>query len=86
VVSEAIAAGVPVIASAISGNIGLLGDDYPGFYPLANEAALAAQLARAQHEPAWLATLEAAVRAKHHEVDPASEREAIAGLVADLLA
>jgi putative glycosyltransferase (TIGR04348 family) len=86
VVSEAIAAGVPVIASDISGNIGLLGDDYPGYFRLEDAAALAAQLARAQHEPAWLAALEAAVKAKRHEVDPAAEREAIARLVTDLLA
>ena len=85
VVSEAIGIGVPVIASAIPGNIGLLGDDYPGYYPLANETALAAQLARAQREPAWLAALEAAVKAQRHEVDPAAEREAIAQLVAELM-
>ena len=84
VVSEAIGIGVPVIASAIPGNIGLLGDDYPGYYPLANETALAAQLARAQSDPAWLATLEAAVGARGHEVDPAAERKAIARLIADL--
>jgi len=84
VVSEAIGIGVPVIASAIPGNIGLLGDDYPGYYPLANETALAAQLARAHSDPAWLAALEAAVRAKYDEVDPAVERKAIARLIAEL--
>jgi len=84
VVSEAIAIGVPVIASAISGNIGLLGDDYPAYFPVADEAALAAQLARAQREPDWRAALEAAVKAKRHEADPAAEREAIARLIADL--
>ncbi|MBK5104905.1 MAG: TIGR04348 family glycosyltransferase [Burkholderiales bacterium] len=84
VVSEAIAIGVPVIASAIPGNIGLLGADYPGYYPYADEAALAAQLARAQRDPAWLAELEAAVQAQRHEIDPAAERAAIARLIADL--
>ena len=84
VVSEAIGIGVPVIASAIPGNIGLLGEDYPGYYPLADETALAAQLARAHSDPAWLAALEAAVRARGNEVDPAVEREAIARLIADL--
>ena len=85
VVSEAIAAGVPVIASAIPGNIGLLGEDYPGYYPFGDEAALAALLARAQSEPRWLAALAKAVKAQRREVDPAAEREAIAGLIADLL-
>ena len=85
VVSEAIGIGVPVIASAIPGNIGLLGDDYPGYYPVGDDVALADRLARAQSDPAWLASLEAAVKARRHEVEPATEREAIGGLIADLL-
>jgi len=85
VVSEAIGVGVPVIASAIAGNIGLLGERYPGYYPFANEIALAARLARAQSDPAWLASLEAAVKARRRIVDAAAERKAIARLIADLL-
>lgn len=85
VVSEAIAIGVPIIASAISGNIGLLGMDYPGYYPYADESALAARLARARDDPAWLAELEDAVKARRAEVDPAAERAAIAALIADLM-
>jgi len=84
VVSEAIGIGVPVIASAIAGNIGLLGERYPAYFPFANETALAARLARAQSEPAWLAALESAVKARRHEVDPATERDAIARLLDDL--
>jgi putative glycosyltransferase (TIGR04348 family) len=34
VISEAVAAGVPVVASRISGSIGLLGADYPAFFPV----------------------------------------------------
>ena len=85
VVSEAIAIGVPVIASAIPGNIGLLGARYPGYYPFADEAALSAQLAHAQSKPARLAALAAAVRARRSEVDPAAERAAISSLIADLV-
>jgi putative glycosyltransferase (TIGR04348 family) len=58
VVSEAVVAGVPVIASDIAGNVGLLGRDYPGYYPVRDEAALARLLERAETEPAFLATLE----------------------------
>jgi len=85
VVSEAIAIGVPVIASAIPGNIGLLGARYPGYYPFADETALAAQLTRAQSNPARLTALAAAVRTRRSEVDPAAERAAIAALIADLV-
>lgn len=84
VVSEAIGIGVPVIASAIAGNIGLLGERYPAYFPVANEAALAAQLARAQSDPVWLAALESAVKARRHQVDPATERDALARLIGDL--
>ena len=58
VVSEAIVAGVPVIASDIPGNVGLLGRDYPGYYPVRDEAALARLLDRAETEPAFLDMLE----------------------------
>ena len=33
VISEAVVAGLPVIASEIAGSVGLLGKDYPGYYP-----------------------------------------------------
>ncbi len=58
VVSEAIVAGVPVIASNIAGNVGLLGLDYPGYYPVADENALADLLHQAETEPGWLNGLE----------------------------
>ncbi|MBI5910468.1 MAG: TIGR04348 family glycosyltransferase, partial [Betaproteobacteria bacterium] len=40
-IAEAACAGVPVLASAIPGNIGMLGSGYPGYYPLGDEKALA---------------------------------------------
>lgn len=47
IVSEAIAAGVPVVASRVPGNEGLLGSDYPGYYPPGDTRALASLLERA---------------------------------------
>jgi hypothetical protein len=41
VVSEALVAGVPMIASEIPCNAGLLGKDYPGYYPAGDEHARA---------------------------------------------
>ena len=58
VVSEAIVAGVPIIASNIAGNIGLLGEDYPGYYPVGDEQALVDLLYRAETDSAFLASLE----------------------------
>ena len=40
VVIEAIRSGVPVIASAIDGNVGLLGDGYAGYFPAGDADAL----------------------------------------------
>ena len=58
VVSEALVAGVPIIASDIPGNTGLLGADYPGYYALADEVALASLLARAENDRSYLSILE----------------------------
>lgn len=58
VISEALVAGVPIIASDIAGNIGLLGADYPGYYPLGDEQSLAKLLHRAETDPAFIASLE----------------------------
>ena len=59
VISEAVVAGVPVIASDIPGNVGVLGRNYPGYYPVKNEIALAAMLQRAELEPTFLYNLAA---------------------------
>ena len=48
VISEALAVGVPVVSSRIAGSIGLLGADYPGYFPFADTRALADLLHRAE--------------------------------------
>ena len=58
VVSEAIAAGVPIIASDIAGNIGLLGNEYPGYYPVGDEVVLSKVLRRVETDSGWLADVE----------------------------
>ena len=69
---------------AIAGNIGLLGDDYPGYYPVGDERALAALLARAEGDAGFLHALEAAVKARRSLTAPAAERRALGDLVATL--
>jgi putative glycosyltransferase (TIGR04348 family) len=51
VLSEALAASVPVIASRIPGLIGTLGEGYPGYFPVGDTRALAEQLKRAETDP-----------------------------------
>jgi putative glycosyltransferase (TIGR04348 family) len=48
VISEAVVSGVPVLASRISGSVGLLGARYPGFFPVGDTQALARLLRRAE--------------------------------------
>ena len=50
VLCEALASGVPVVASRISGLIGTLGDDYPGYYELGDTAGLKRLLVRAEND------------------------------------
>jgi len=61
VVSEACRVGLPVIASDIPGNVGLLGKDYAGYFPVGDERALAEVLYRAEQDPDFLATLKSQV-------------------------
>jgi len=57
VISEATVAGLPVLASDIDGSVGLLGDDYAGYFPVRDTAALHELLLRAETEPAFVEKL-----------------------------
>lgn len=82
VVSEALAAGVPVLSTRVDGSVGLLGDDYPGYVAVGDAAGLAGLLRRAETDPAFLAELTAHVAARRELVDPERERHAWADLLA----
>ena len=47
VIAEAARVGTPVLASRMSGNLGMLGPHYPGYFNVGDDAALAVLLARA---------------------------------------
>jgi len=53
VVSEAVVNAVPVLASRIDGNIGLLGRDYPACYDVGDTSALAELMSRMERDPAF---------------------------------
>jgi putative glycosyltransferase (TIGR04348 family) len=84
VVSEAIAAGVPVIASRIPGNIGMLGRRYAGYYPVEDERALARLLWRVECDTAFYRTLRSQCRLRRALVTPQCERGALKMLLAEL--
>jgi putative glycosyltransferase (TIGR04348 family) len=76
VVSEALADQVPVLASRIPGNLGLLGPDYPGYFPVGDARALAGLLTRAEMDAAFFALLARRFTDGPREVAPARERAA----------
>jgi hypothetical protein len=82
VVIEAVTAGVPVLASRISGNIGMLGRDYEGYFPAGDDAALAALLERASRDGPFLARLSAQCAKRAPLFTPARERSEVVTLLA----
>jgi putative glycosyltransferase (TIGR04348 family) len=86
VVSEAIACSVPVLSTWIAGSVGVLGADYPGFYPVGDDAALAALLVRLEEDPAFDAELRARIAALRPLVARDREESAWRALLDELRA
>ncbi len=86
VISEAVMAGLPVVASEIAGSVGLLGRDYPGYYPVGDTTVLARQLWRAEQEPDFLNELRRHCAARAALFDPARERKSWRELINRLAA
>ncbi len=84
VLSEAAAAGTPIVASRIDCTEGLLGRDHPGLFPVGDERALSVLLQRADEDPAFLRALEARSIALGSALSPAAERRAWQELLAPL--
>jgi putative glycosyltransferase (TIGR04348 family) len=84
VISEAAVAGVPVLASRIDGNVGLLGSDYGGYFPVGDTKSLVRLLLRLEREPRFVATLGKALARRGPLFRPAREREAWRRLLAEL--
>ncbi len=84
VVTEAIAAGVPVISTRIDGSLGILGEAYPGYFEVGDAAGLASLLVRCEDEPSFLGELRGHVTALRPQVDPAHERASWRSLLREL--
>ena len=82
--SEAIAAAVPILASRIDGNVGILGEDYPGYFDAGDTAQLTQLLRRAEISPKYLAELAAWNTKLAPLVDPVREEQAWSDLIAEL--
>lgn len=84
VISEALATNVPVIASRIPGNIGMLGKDYAGYYPVENERALAALLHHAETDTVFYQLLKQQCAARKPLVTPLKELNSLKQLMAEV--
>ena len=84
VIGEAVVVGVPVVSSRIAGSVGLLGADYPGYFPTGDTQALADLLHRAETDATFYEDLRRRCDALRPLFDPAHERQAWADLLAEL--
>ncbi len=85
VVIEAVRSHVPVLASRIDGNVGLLGRDYGGYFPLGDATALAALMQRFSCDPTFAAMLSAQCAAREPLFTPEVERHQVQRLLSDML-
>ncbi|SNT23124.1 putative glycosyltransferase, TIGR04348 family [Noviherbaspirillum humi] len=85
VIIEAVTSGVPVLASDIPGNRGMLGDGYAGYFPPGDSAALARLIDRVAADDAFLALLRAQCAARAGLFAPERERAALRQLLDNLI-
>ncbi len=85
VVSEALSDSIPVIASRIAGSVGMLGEDYPGYYEVENEHDLARVLTRIENEPAFLQELKQWCTDLSTLVSPATEQSLWNDLIQEVI-
>jgi putative glycosyltransferase (TIGR04348 family) len=84
VMAEAVVCGVPVICSRISGNVGMLGPGYSGYYNLRDTENLRALLVRAETDPGFLQELQGFVSGLKDRFSPERERESWRRLLEDI--
>ena len=85
VIVEAVTSGVPVIASRIAGNVGMLGVGYDGYFAPGDDAELARLLDRVTRDAAFLARLREQCEARAPLFDPKREAADVVRLVDDAL-
>ena len=85
VICEAARIGTPVLASRVSGNIGMLGRGYPGYFPLGDARALARLIERALTDANFYRQLKRALARRRGLFAPSVERAALSGVIAEAL-
>ena len=85
VVMEAVMSGTPVLASRIDGNVGMLGADYDGYFPLGDAQSLAKMLLRCKNEPLFLDHLNKQCALRGPLFEPQAEQAALLQIVSQAI-
>ena len=83
-VAEAIMCGTPVLASDIPGNRGMLGSDYPGYFPVGDSSSLSKLISRVLSEDPFTSELQSAVMARQPLFTAEQERASWAAVLAEV--
>ena len=84
VIAEAVSLSVPILATRIGGNVGMLGSEHAGYFPVGDTAALAALMRRAEEDIPFYSTLMHRCRVLRHLFLPSRERTAWGSLLDSL--
>jgi glycosyltransferase involved in cell wall biosynthesis len=84
VLSEALASSVPVVSSKISGIVGTLGEDYPGYFQAGDDEALAKLLYRSETDRSFYSDLKSRCDTISKLVHPDYERQCWKELLEEL--
>lgn len=85
VLIEAVTCGVPVLASRIGGSVGMLGETYLGYFPVGDDAALAALIERCSEDDRFMQSVQHACAARAPLFAPQREQASVCELVDNLL-
>lgn len=81
VLIEAATSGTPVLASRISGSVGMLGTDYPGYFPVGDHGELARLIEKCRLDAGFYETLRAICMSRAELFAPAREAAAVRSLL-----
>lgn len=85
VVMEAVRSGTPVIASRISGNVGMLGADYDGYFEPGDAEGLAKLIEQCRDDPESLSQLRTQCALRAPLFEPAREQATLLDLLSGML-
>ncbi len=82
IISEAIVAGLPVISSNIEGSLGLLGDNYVGYFEVENTQQIKQMLLRCESDFKFYQTLIRQCKSRRYLFNPKREKNCWSQLLA----